>query len=112
VNVQSPPGAVQLQYFASTQNPPDEFEKRWQQPVKQSALAVHDGRHPTKSGFGVLETHVPVQHRRLSLHVPPWGVHGFAQADGGAHSRSPVPFKSVQHAALPPPQSAFVAQLR
>jgi hypothetical protein len=74
--------------------------------VSQSALLVHDGRHPIQSGFVVPVTHVPLQQSPSLAQLPARFVHGFWHADAGAHSLSPVSFRSVQQ---PVSQSESVA---
>jgi hypothetical protein len=100
LNEQSPPTGVQPQKLASTQKPPGAFENFWQQLLRQSAAVVQEGRHPRKLGFMVAVTHVPLQQRELSAQLPPWGVHGDWHAVAGAHSKSPVLFRSVQQPLL------------
>ena len=108
VFVQSAPTGVQLQYRASTQNPPGAFENIRQQLLKQSELVVHEGRHPAKSGLDVPVTHVPLQHWMLFVQAFPCCAHALEHAVAGAHSRSPVLLRSVQQLLL---QSAPVWQV-
>jgi hypothetical protein len=53
-------------------------------------------------------TQVPLQQCVLFEQAPPCGVQAFWHAPAGAHSKSPVLFKSVQQ---PLTQSVFALQL-
>jgi hypothetical protein len=68
-------------------------------------LVKHEGRQPAQSGFVVDVTHVPLQQCAPAEQLFPSAMHGVWQAVAGAHSMSPVLFKSVQQ---PLEQSVFV----